>query len=454
MSVENRRSIIDIINLNPNNANDFKALKDEYRAVDIDKVKINGNTFTNYGAYSFIWEKTYIKSPSRAGDGSIRDLESHATFLTGHLIIDFSIISIDDYRTLMQLHYSQNEFVVECYDPIYNKTITLKMYFATEEMAKLHIINRKIWNDDEWEDWLVLAGAREYQLEMISTNSDLDEVSVIYHLNPPSTLGIADQQQGESSVYRGEELIMGSSSDFQAQNFGGIYKFTSWNTKADGSGVTYLDGYAYTINEEIILYAQWESMTEHKLTFSYGVADTAMQKKAEETKTTYETVRTVVEGKSIGTLPTFEKPFVEYADKTYPDKITKYHPYKYDTGKWYKIAQLTENASDFVIKDDDPYWKNRDGSAYLLFEAEEYYVWYEYYKPRKISGYDRVNWYHTKVKYNEQVPMIPFPKTGSTTWYYPFKDGEDKVVFNGKMPPYELHIVTDYYGYIDGDEED
>ena len=66
MSVENRRDIIDIINLNPNNADDFKALKDEYRAVDIDKVKINGNTFTNYGAYSFIWEKTYIKSPSRA----------------------------------------------------------------------------------------------------------------------------------------------------------------------------------------------------------------------------------------------------------------------------------------------------------------------------------------------------------------------------------------------------
>ena len=171
MSVENRRSIIDIINLNPNNMDDLKALDNDYRAVDIDKVKIDGNTFTNYGAYSFIWEKTYIQSPSRAGDGSIRDLNAHATFLTGHLIIDFSVISIDDYRALMQLHYSKNEFTVECYDPIYNKKVKLNMYFATEEMAKLHIINRKIWNNDEWQDWLILAGARDYQLEMISTNS-------------------------------------------------------------------------------------------------------------------------------------------------------------------------------------------------------------------------------------------------------------------------------------------
>jgi hypothetical protein len=443
MSVENRRSIIDIINLNPNNADDFKALKDEYRAVDIDKVKINGNTFTNYGAYSFIWEKTYIKSPSRAGDGSIRDLDAHATFLTGHLIIDFSIISIDDYRALMQLHYAKNEFTVECYDPIYNTKIVLNMYFATEEMAKLHIINRRIWNNAEWEDWLVLAGVRDYQLEMISTNSDLNLVSVTYHLNPPTNVTAEDSTVGEPSVYMGEELIIGGGTDFQSENFGGIYKFTSWNTKADGTGTTYLDGYAYTMNTDLVLYAQWESMTEHKLTFSYGVADLAMQESGKK----YETVRTVVEGKSIGKLPVPDMPYVKYAKQGNPDETEIYFPYDYTTKGWYKIAELTENASEYKIKDDDPYWKNRDGSAYLLFSKKKLKVKYCYYKKGGVVG--QLNEFQTlEVCYGEEVPMIDFH--GTNEWYYyPYSadDKKEAVRFTGKMPPYsELVLFSGVMG--------
>ena len=39
------------------------------------------------------------------------------------------------------------------------------------------------------------------------------------------------------------------------------YKFTSWNTKADGSGTTYAVGDMITMGDEsITLYAQWESL--------------------------------------------------------------------------------------------------------------------------------------------------------------------------------------------------
>ena len=65
MSVTNRRNLIDIISLNPNNETDLNVLNKEYRAVDIDKVVIDENVYTNYGAYSFVWEKTYVKSPER-----------------------------------------------------------------------------------------------------------------------------------------------------------------------------------------------------------------------------------------------------------------------------------------------------------------------------------------------------------------------------------------------------
>ena len=112
MSYENRRNLIDILKLDPNIPEDFEIIDKEYRAVDIEKVVIGGNTYTNYGAYSYILEKTYVKSPSRSASGSIGNLNSYATFLTGHLVIDFSIISIDDYRAIMRQHYEQNENVV------------------------------------------------------------------------------------------------------------------------------------------------------------------------------------------------------------------------------------------------------------------------------------------------------------------------------------------------------
>ena len=78
------------------------------------------------------------------------------TFIVPHLVIDFSIMSIDDYRKLMILHYDSNEHTVECYDPIYNRVITEKMYFGTEEMAKLHTIAQKRFLNGVWEEYHLL----------------------------------------------------------------------------------------------------------------------------------------------------------------------------------------------------------------------------------------------------------------------------------------------------------
>lgn len=42
------------------------------------------------------------------------------------------------------------------------------------------------------------------------------------------------------------------------------YTFTSWNTKADGSGTSYAAGASYTANSDITLYAQWTANTNTK----------------------------------------------------------------------------------------------------------------------------------------------------------------------------------------------
>ena len=87
-------------------------------------------------------------------------------------------MSIDDYRKIMLCTTAQTS-TVECYDPTHNRPIKVKMYFATEEMAKLYTIalNRLLPNG-QWEEWVDLVGVTEYKVELIGTNNDLDLVSV------------------------------------------------------------------------------------------------------------------------------------------------------------------------------------------------------------------------------------------------------------------------------------
>lgn len=255
-----RRSVYDILSLNPQNPNDWEVINREYLARDIDKVIIDGDTFTNYGDFQFVWEKSYVKSPERSASGTIDNLDSYATFVTPHLILNFSVMSIDDYRAIMRKDLERNEFVVECYDTIYNERISVKMYFATQQMAKLYTIAQKRHNNSVWEEFVEIVGVQGYTVELIGTNSDLDLVSVVYHLNPPAGTGVADKTLGESNVYKGEEIVIGSSaSEFTSQTFNGKYVFTKWNLSASGGAQgNYLNEYSYNINTDLVLYAQWQ----------------------------------------------------------------------------------------------------------------------------------------------------------------------------------------------------
>lgn len=149
---------------------------------NISEVVINGNVFKDYSAFSFIWEKTYIKSPERSGDGTIGNLNSYATFITPHLKIDFSMMSIDSYRKLMELIYSSNEFIVTCYDIVNNQKTTNRMYFTTEEMPKLWTIARAL----NGEVWTEVLGVQDYVVEMVGTNVSIDKITINYYSIDPT----------------------------------------------------------------------------------------------------------------------------------------------------------------------------------------------------------------------------------------------------------------------------
>ena len=391
---------------------------------DIAKVEIDGNTFTGYKTFSFIREKSYVKSPERSSSGVIENLNSYSSFLTPHFTIDFSLMSIEDYRRLMELIYSKNEFIVKCFDVVGNKVATEKMYFATEEMPKLWAIARAL----NGEEWVELLGVQDYTVEMIGTNASFDYVSVVYHFNPPDGSGLTDTTEGEDDVYKGEELIVGQNSSFQNNPPQG-YKFAHW---VDSNGTKYLDGYTYTINHDIVLYAVWESVEEHTLVFNYGLSTTAV----DDTTMEFINSRKVVNGKPIGELPTFESnPTVTYDNKEYSGANSPFY-----NGEWWKTTtkakKVDENGTDITdtlkVKSNDLYWLDYDTTIYLLYDKQEYDL--EYY-------IDDVLHSSVKVKYGEPVSLPKLVKSG-----YNFKGWYGNETFTkdppSTMPPFPIKLYA------------
>lgn len=234
---------------------DFQA---NYQATQLDRVEIDGNVIRGYMEYSFMNEKSYFKKPTRSLNGAITDINSYASFLTPRLIIKYNMMDIKDYRTLMTLLQSKNEFTVTCYDPVLDKRVTHKMYAAPSQMPIIY------------QQYLMALGVQEFSVELIGTNNDAKQSLVLYDYNIPSgavfPYGNSAQQLfyqnasgivGENAVYTYNGTSYRLSSAQTSTLLGNKYVFKNWNTKDDGSGITYIDGDVYYFNNATTLYAQW-----------------------------------------------------------------------------------------------------------------------------------------------------------------------------------------------------
>jgi hypothetical protein len=153
-------------------------------------------------------------------------------------------MSIDDYRKLMQLNFSKNEFQVICYDPIYDKQFSGKMYFEPFELAKLYTIAHALESSDEEE--VELLGAESFKVSMVGTLGIMNTVSITYHSNLATDTVVVDD-----GIARGDTIVMGSNVSFNTEES----LISSWNTKADGTGLSYFNGEEYQINMNLELYA-------------------------------------------------------------------------------------------------------------------------------------------------------------------------------------------------------
>ena len=265
------RTMLEILNMLPEDR------KEKYRVDNDDRkmqeVVIDGIKFTDYGAFSFIREKSYFDEPTRGADGTIQDLNNYATFVTPHLTINFSLLSIESYRDLMRLIYSKNEFLVTCYDVVQNKKVTERMYFTTEEMPKLFALAKEYGGDK----WIELLGVQDYTVEMVGTNVSVDTVTVNYYLNHPKGTGQTTPIYSETVDF-GLDFIIGLNSGIEGFEVEGYTFASQWHLN-EPTGTIFPNGSAYTISYvdtetmSINFYADWREQG-YIMSLNYGLGDT------------------------------------------------------------------------------------------------------------------------------------------------------------------------------------
>lgn len=238
--------------------------RSNYEATQLDRLEIDGNVFQGYFEYSYLAEKSYMVQPVRSNDGSIGDIEQYSTFLTPRLVIKYSMMDIEDYRHLMTLLQSKNEFTVTLYDIVLDKRVTHKMYFATPEMPIIY------------QQYLKVMGIREQTIELIGTNNGVENRFVYLDYNIPEDISwdytklaiqkfpanVAEPLGADVASYDaeidGETVSVQLNSEKTREIMSNKYTFKCWNTSPDGSGFNYMDGTSYFFHEDIILYAIWQ----------------------------------------------------------------------------------------------------------------------------------------------------------------------------------------------------
>jgi hypothetical protein len=218
-----------------------------YKSQNIEQIEIDGNVLSGYFDYSYFDAKSYTKSPSRSMGGVIGELNSYVTFLTPRLRIKFSMMSIDTYRTLMKLIQSKNEFTVTCYDIVWHKSVTHKMYFEPEDFPALFVRD------------LETLAVLDYEIVLTGTNSEVETVTITYHLNPPTG---SDETTETEPFAKNVSFLVGSETTYQTATYEG-YRFSNWSLSADNSDdFTFLDGGEYIFNQSVDLYAVWIAKAE------------------------------------------------------------------------------------------------------------------------------------------------------------------------------------------------
>lgn len=404
----------------------------------ISEVTIDGVKITGYSAFSFVRKLTYVKSPTRSANGTIGNLDSYPVFTTPQLQIDFSLLDIDMYRSIMNLIYARREHVVECYDVVRDTRVTEKMYFEPEELPKLMTITRQLQG---YADSIIeLLGVQDYVVTMVGTNMPNEIINITYYDRNNNIIG--NEQMVENT-----EILIGA--DITVEDVDN-YKFNNqWQRGYLENGVwvnvgnPYISNQSYRVvlekdyeksSKSISFKAVYKDSKEYNLVLNYGLGEP----------------KTDGYGNTIATIPFTEGQTYRQAlanNKHFTSLPITYVPQveidgkKYNTHTrlgWFRTP--TYGVGSVAITNDDVILPYSDTAIYQLFEPITSKVYFKgiIFKALEVSPIE--------VVVNGNVPLPKFTEYESSgeTWKFIgwYTDDKYTTLFDGKMPPYDITLYA------------
>lgn len=410
--------------------------RERYGTTEISHIVIDGNKFGGYKTFSSFWEKTYVKQPERSSDGTIGNLNSHSTFTTFHLKVDFAMMSIDDYRRLYDLMLDRNEFIVTAYDVLTNKSHTCKMYFAPDQMPKLYAVARKLQGQSE--RYIEVLGVQDYTIELIGTNASMETIEIRYYDENDNLIPEATQYEN----YGVEVLINYNYTAPSGYRFDGQWQKENGSIVNNGQVITPTssDYDNFTDKRFIKLKAVVVDTNQYTLLMDYGVGI----KPTPQDSTKQVDSFTIAYGQTIGTA-------IYNANITLSDGATKfafpssgtgapevtYNEKKYSGEKAYSFNGWYWQTSAFgtMVTSDTPYKFELNRTVHQVYSPRTYEISFDTKEPT-------VTLINVRAKYNEKVilPKLNVSGRNFAGWYW--KDGKDEVAFNGVMPPFDISLYA------------
>lgn len=401
--------------------------RERYGTTEISHIVIDGNKFGGYKTFSSFWEKTYVKPPERSAGGVMDNLNSYATFVTFHLKVDFTMMSIDDYRRLYDLMLDRNEFTVTAYNVRTNQPHTCKMYFAPDQMPKLYAVARKL--QGQGDKYIEVLGVQDYTIELIGTNASMDKVEIRYYDENDNLIANAVK-----SVDKGVETIVN-------------YDYTPTNGRFDGKwqkndveGAYVFNGSVITPTDNVKLKAVVEPTNQYTLLMDYGVGI----KPTPQDSTKQVDSFTIQYGTTLGSA--ISNANITLSDGTklaFPSSGTgvgevTYNGKKYSGSQAYEFSGwfwTTEANSGTQVNANTTYNYQLNRTIHQIYTPKIYDINF-------TTNDTAITLFSIKAKYNEKVVVPQLNKTGRNFkgWYW--KDGEVEVGFNGIMPPFTLNLYA------------
>ncbi len=211
---------------------------------DLDSVYFTGAGYTRkqfhgisresqLGYYETVW----AASLTRDNTFALNNIDDVDIGKVARLNLVFPIMLMSDFLILQEL-LTQRHIIVDYFNVDLGHRVTEEMAITGNERKKLYAYGQ------------TLVGMRDVTISLVGTNREQEKskITITYNANggsgevSPLTTSYANQIEIDS----GSSLTNGTK------------HITTWNTKADGTGKSYLPNLSLTVYENLDLYAIWE----------------------------------------------------------------------------------------------------------------------------------------------------------------------------------------------------